>query len=253
MTLNRIVPASILALCRLAAPTVLIAADQPPISVGAPGLAAQQDFHSYPLPTYEEDWRGLRDLERHEDPWDAVKFVPLSPDGTRSLSLGGEARVTYERFGNQNFGLTPPDPDGYLLQRYLFHTDLRAGSRARVWTEINSGFADGQVGGPRPVIDEDRLDIHQGFVDVTFGSTQSRSLLVRMGRQEIVVGSGRVYALREGPTVPLSFDGGRLIARIGPWRVDGWAARPVINTPGVFDDKSHHTFDVWGVYGSRVI
>jgi len=48
-----------------------------------------------------------------------VKFVPLSADGTTSLSLGGEARVTYERFGNQNFGLTAPDPDGYFLQRYL--------------------------------------------------------------------------------------------------------------------------------------
>jgi hypothetical protein len=36
----------------------------------------------------------------------------LSADGTVSLSLGGEARVTYERFGNQNFGLTPPDPYG---------------------------------------------------------------------------------------------------------------------------------------------
>jgi hypothetical protein len=36
----------------------------------------------------------------------------LSADGTVSLSLGGEARVTCERFGNQNFGLTPPDPYG---------------------------------------------------------------------------------------------------------------------------------------------
>jgi hypothetical protein len=52
--------------------------------------------------------------------------VPLSADGTTSLSLSGELRVTYERFGNQNFGLTPPDPDGYFLQRYLLHTDVHA-------------------------------------------------------------------------------------------------------------------------------
>jgi hypothetical protein len=60
----------------------------------------------------------------HTDVWDSVKFVPLSTNGTTSLSLGGEARVTYERFGNQNFGLTPPDPDGYLLRRYLLHTAM---------------------------------------------------------------------------------------------------------------------------------
>ena len=53
--------------------------------------------------------------------------------------------------------------------------------------------------------------------------------------------------------VPLSFDGVRAIAHAGPWRLDGWAARPVDNTPGVFDDGSHHSFDVWGVYGSRVM
>ena len=80
-------------------------------------------------------------------------------------------RVTYERFGNQSFGLTPPDPDGYFLQRYLLQTDPRAGSRVRVWTEFNSGLENGRFGGPRPVIDEDKLDLHQAFVDVAVAAT----------------------------------------------------------------------------------
>ena len=210
------------------------------------------DLHRYPLPTYEEDWRALQTSDR-TDVWDPVKFVPLSADGITSLSLGGEARVTYERFGNQSFGLTPPDPDGYFLQRYLLHTDLRAGSRLRVWTEFNSGLENGRIGGPRPVIDEDKLDLHQAFVDVTVGVTGPSAAVLRVGRQEIALGAGRMYALREGPNVPLSFDGVRAIAHAGPWRLDGWAARPVDNTPRVFDDGSHHSFDVWGVYGSRVI
>src|SRR5260370_38354479 len=62
-----------------------------------------------------------------------------------------------------------------------------------------------------------------------------------------------MYALREGPNVPVRFDGARMIAHGGPWQLDGWAARPVDTTPGVFDDASHRSFDVWGVYGSRVI
>src|SRR6266850_1630448 len=173
------------------------------------------DLHRYPLPTYEEDWRALQTSDR-TDVWDPVKFVPLSADGATSLSLGGEARVTYERFGNQNFGLTPPDPDGYFLQRYLLHSDVRAGSRVRVWTEFNSGLENGRIGGPRPVIDEDKLDLHQAFVDVTVCVTGPSAPVLRVGRQEIALGAGRMYALREGPNVPLSFD-------------------------------------VWGVYGSRVI
>ena len=210
------------------------------------------DLHRYPLPTYEEDWRALQTSDR-TDVWDPVKFARLSADGTTSLSLGGELRVTYERFGNQSFGLTPPDPDGYFLQRYLLHTDLRAGSRVRVWTEFNSGLENGRFGGPRPVIDEDKLDLHQAFVDVAVAATSPSAAVLRVGRQEIALGAGRMYALREGPNVPLSFDGVRAIAHAGPWQLDAWAARPVDNTPGVFDDGSHHSFDVWGVYGSRVI
>jgi hypothetical protein len=129
-------------LCRV----VLIAATiATPVAAFAQGTGAPPtDLHRYPLPTYEEDWRALYGVDR-TDVWDPVKFVPLSADGTTSLSLGSEARVTYERFGNQNFGLTPPDPDGYLLQRYLLHTDVRAGSRVRVWTELNSGFENGRI------------------------------------------------------------------------------------------------------------
>jgi len=224
-----------------------------PVAALAQGTGAPPtDLHRYPLPTYEEDWRALQTSDR-TDVWDPVKFVRLSADGTTSLSLGGELRVTYERFGNQSFGLTPPDPDGYFLQRYLLHTDLRAGSRVRVWTEFNSGLENGRFGGPRPVIDEDRLDLHQAFVEVAVAATSPPAAVLRVGRQEIALGAGRMYALREGPNVPLSFDGVRAIAHAGPWRLDGWAARPVDNTSGVFDDQSHHSFDVWGVYGSRVI
>jgi len=224
-----------------------------PVAALAQGTGAlPMDLHRYPLPTYEEDWRALQTRNR-TDVWDPVKFVPLSADGTISLSLGGELRVTYERFGNQSFGLTPPDPDGYFLQRYLLHTDLRAGSHLRVWTEFNSGLENRRIGGPRPVIDEDKLDLHQAFVDVTVGATGPSAAVLRVGRQEIAFGSGRMYALREGPNVPLSFDGVRVIAHAGRWQLDGWAARPVDTTPGVFDDESHHSFDVWGVYGSRVI
>src|SRR5258707_2414597 len=78
-------------------------------------------------------------------------------------SFGGEARESYERFGNQNFGLSVPSPNGYLLQRYLLHADVHLGSRLRLWTELNSSFENSRVGGPQPVTEEDKLDLHQGF------------------------------------------------------------------------------------------
>src|SRR5215471_1601443 len=120
----------------------------------------------YPLPRYEEDWSALRDPSKHNDFLDTIKFIPLSDDGTVFLSLGGDIRETYERFHNTNFGLSPEDSDGYLLQRYLFHADIHAGQRFRFFAELSSSLEDGRTGGPRPVIDENKLDMHQGFFDL---------------------------------------------------------------------------------------
>jgi hypothetical protein len=83
----------------------------------------------YPLPTYDENWQFLGDPDRHADPLDNVKYLPLG-DGMFA-SFGGEARESYERFGNQNFGLSVPSPNGYLLQRYLLHADVHLGRRRR--------------------------------------------------------------------------------------------------------------------------
>jgi hypothetical protein len=201
---------------------------------------------TYPLPTYDENWQFLSDPNRHCDPWDIVKYLPLG-DGMFA-SFGWEARESYERFGNQNFGLSVPSPNGYLLQRYLLHADVRLGARLRLWTELNSSFENGRVGGPQPVVDVDNLDLHQGFVELTLIQQARVNVRVRTGRQEIAVGSGRLYALREGPNVPLSFDGARAIAQTESWRFDAWVARPVTTTPGIFDDSSHRDFSVWGAY-----
>jgi len=205
----------------------------------------------YPLPTYDENWQFLSDPSQRTDRWDVVKYVRFS-DGMFA-SFGGEARETYERFGNQDFGLSVPSRNGYLLQRYLLHVDIHLGSHLRLWTELNSSFENGRVGGPQPVVDVDKLDLHQGFVELGLIQRARVNVSVRTGRQEIAVGSGRLYALREGPNVPMSFDGVRAIAETGAWRLDAWAALPVTTTPGIFDDSSHHEFSVWGAYVTRTV
>ncbi len=127
----------------------------------------------------------------------------------------------------------PTFPYGYLLQRYLMHSDIHVGSRLRLWAELNSSLENGRVEGPRPVIDEDKLALHQGFVEFEITQRSAITVRIRSGRQEIAVGSGRMYSLREGPNVPLSFDGLRAFAKTGSWRFDAWAACPVTTAKGV--------------------
>jgi hypothetical protein len=206
----------------------------------------------YPLPRYEEDWSFLADSAKQNDFWDPIKFVPLTEARNVFLSFGGEIRETYERFHNTNFGLSPGDSDGYLLERYLFHVDFHVGHRFRFFGELNSSLEEGRTGGPRPVVDQDKLDVHQGFFDfLVFRPREDSSLTLRVGRQEMAFGSGRLVALREGPNVPLSFDGFRVSWKSPAWQVDGFATRPVQNKPGIFDDPPQHDFAFWGVYSSH--
>ena len=207
----------------------------------------------YALPRYEEDWSLLSDPAKRGDFWDPIKFIPLNDDRNVFLSLGGEVRETYERFHNTNFGLSPDDQGGYLLQRYLFHVDLHAGQRFRFFGELNSSLEEGRTGGPRP-LDEDKLDVHRGFLEfVILKPRANSSLTMRIGRQEMAFGSGRVVDLREGPNVPLSFDGVRLSWKSPKRQLDGFATQPVQNEPGVFDDPPQHDFAFWGLYATHAL
>src|SRR5919202_1402755 len=155
---------------------------------------------------YEEDWSYLRNGTARADALDRIKYIPLRDKEGWYLSIGGEVRERYERFGNPSWGQEPEDDNGYFLQRYMLHADFHLGARARFFVQIKSGLENGRRGGPRPT-DEDRLDLNQAFFDLKFNFGKSRSLVLRAGRQEMVFGSLRLVAEREPPNVRQSFDG----------------------------------------------
>jgi Alginate export len=70
----------------------------------------------------------------------------------------------------------------------------------------------------------------------------------RLGRQEIVLGSGRLFDNNEGPNVKLSFDGARFITESSKLRWDNFIAKPVQNNAGFFDDTPNHAQTTWGSY-----
>lgn len=201
----------------------------------------------YQTSRYDEDYSYLRDPARRTDAWDRVKYIPLGDKADRFISLGGEVRERYEYFRNSTWGQDPQDHDGYLLQRYMLHADLHAGAGVRFFVQIKSGLENGRAGGPRPT-DEDKLDLHQGFLDMVFSIAEGSSLTLRAGRQELAFGSQRLVSVREGPNVRQSFDGLTMIIKETPWRVDAFATRPVETDPGVFDDKTDDSRSLWGLY-----
>jgi len=161
--------------------------------------------HNYKLLRSDEDWSFLRDKDLRNDFWDPIKYIPLrKTDRNWFVTIGGEARETWEQIGNDNWG-KPPIMNGYLNERYMVYADFHYGPHVRTFLELKSGINSFRAGGPRP-IDEKRLDFQSGFLEVG-GETSWGSVNVRAGRQELEYGSGRLVDVREGPNVRLSFDG----------------------------------------------
>lgn len=202
---------------------------------------------TYRLLREDEDWSFLKDPALRQDPWDHLKYIRLGPDGW-FLTIGGEAREAFEQVGNNNWG-KEPYTNTFFLQRYMLHTDWHFGKRFRAFVQLKSGLESFRGGGHRP-IDEKKLDFQAAFVEV--GAMEGDQWVVlQAGRQELNYGSGRLVSVREGPNVRQSFDGARLRTRFGEWRIDGWAARPDLDKPGLIDNAPDHRTAFWGAYATR--
>lgn len=203
---------------------------------------------AYPAMRYEEDWRFLADARCRTDAWDPAKYIGIAPE--RYLSLGGDARIRYERFDNPGFGRGLDDRDGYLLQRYLFHGDLHWSPRLRFFGQLESSLVDGRRAGPRPT-DENTLDVNQFFAEWRTPLRGDDSIAVRLGRQEVELGSAQFTSARDGLNDRLSFDGVRALGVFGGWRFHAMATRVVPTNRGAFDDASGPNATMSGFYLAR--
>ena len=204
----------------------------------------------YQLESAKEDYRYLAtESAIPPDFFDPIKFIPLSASKQAYLSIGGQIREQYQWLRHANWGEGPQDESGYLLQRYMLHADLHLGPHFRVFGELKSGLATGK-NGPPELPEEDRLDLHQAFVDVSTGAAENATVL-RVGRQEMAYGSSRLVSLREGPNVRQTFDGARLILHQPKGQLDAFMTRPATTRPGIFDDETNPDSWFWGLYGVK--
>src|SRR5258708_6473010 len=190
------------------------------LCVATPLVAIAQDEkkcpqrEAYNSLRYDEDWSALGDPDCRIEAIDDLKFIALWGDAY--MSLGGEARLRYERYTNSGFGSDPPTDSGYVLQRYLVHTDIHFTRSFRFFVQFQSGIENGRNGGPRPT-EEDTAEFHQGFVDIPLAHFCDSALIFRIGRQELEFGSGRMVGASEALNIRRSFDGLRFQYAHGKW------------------------------------
>jgi alginate export protein len=203
--------------------------------------------HLNPFPA-EQNWSFLADSSKRTDSFDPVKYIPFGDNSQMYLSLGFEYRIQYEYYDNFLFGQGPQDHNGYVFNRAMPHFDLHTGSDFRLFSEFEFDYEDGRNGGPRPQTDEDRGDAHQAFIEIGSHVSSPHGISLRAGRQEVVLGTGRLFDNNEGPNVKLSFDGFRAIAESANVRLDLLAVKPEQNNSGFFDDVPNHAETAWGSY-----
>jgi hypothetical protein len=195
---------------------------------------------------YEEDYSMLKS-DTTANWYRCLKFNALSKNRETYLGAGGEIRYQYQWFKNENWGESPPDNDGFLLTRYLIHADLHAGKHFRTFVQLQSSFANGKAE-PPSAVDENQLDLHQGFADLSILLHPSRSLTLRLGRQELLYGSQRLVAVRDGPNNRQSFDAAKLLYTGRYWKADLFFSHYVHSRQLIFDDGFNKDTKFWGAY-----
>jgi hypothetical protein len=213
---------------------------------GYVGDAARPPLNPFPA---EQDWSFLSRSALHPDFFDPVKYVRLGDGPQRYISFGLEYRTEYEYYDNWMIGDGPQDHSGYVLSRVMPHFDLHAGSDFRLFSEFKFDYVDGRVRAPRPGVDQAPGDVHQAFLEIGPHVSHEHGSSLRLGRQEVVLGSGRLFDNNEGPNVKLSFDGVRWIIQTSHLRWDVFALKPVEdNSTGFFEDHPNAQQTTWGSY-----
>jgi hypothetical protein len=185
-----------------------------------------------------EDWSVLADPALRTEPFDALKYIPLSAaDSQIYFSLGANIRERTEGLNAPLFGASGQKGNVYLLDRVQVHGDFRWDGW-QVFVQLEDAEAPGKFN-PSPA-DADRLDLEQAFI-AHVGAVGDGVLKVRIGRQEFGFDQQRFVSMRDGPNVRQAYDAVWADYEISDWRIISFASHPTQYRNGAaFDDYSGH-------------
>ncbi len=211
-------------------------------------LGAQaQELPPFKALRYEEDYAFLQ-TDSGRNWYEKMKYSPLSKGGPAHVSLGGEVRYQYFLFRNEDWGELPRDTDGFVLTRFLGHADVRMSRYLRAFVQLQGSQANGRASATSPV-EENPLDLHQAFVEVSPLAGQGSRLTLRLGRQEFRYGSQRLVSVRELPNNRQAFDAVKAVLAGSRYSADAFYSHYVRARKGIFDDKVSRAVRFWGLYG----
>lgn len=205
------------------------------------GQAAAQQSNPYKPERFDEDWRLIETDDVLLGDWKDIDVAGAS------ISIGGDARWRAAWLDSPRLGIGGVGEDEWLSQRFLLHADMRFEDVARIFLQFG---AHDTMGRELPsTSDDNQFAITQAFVDLNTQIGDARATL-RVGRQELALGSPRFVTTRDNANVRQRHDLVRLILSNGPWRADLFGGAPTHDDRGVFDDEADPD---QRFYGARVM
>ena len=199
-----------------------------------------------------EDFSYLRDPAKSNDLFDPLKFVRLDRQGRVCITFSGEERFRYEHYTKNSLTFADPKHQNILYFRHLYGADVHLGENVRAFASLNSGQVGGHNYGTPASVNRNDLVIQQAFGEV-MGSVGGAQAGLRVGRQEVWLGSGLLFSNRESTNIHQALDGLRGYFDTHSLRVDAFAFDNVIHRYGVLQDSTSAHQNFWGVYATQVL
>ncbi|WP_116368227.1 alginate export family protein [Parahaliea mediterranea] len=178
--------------------------------------------------------------------YERLKYAPFSTPAVEGyISIGGSVRSRVNGYNNDLFGLTEAQDGAQWLQRFYGHADVQLSDSGRAFFELSADYADASGDINSGIFDKDKAAVSQAFFD-----WQANATRLRLGRQEMALGSARLLGTRDASNVRRSYDGLRLDVnhRGTDWRV--FYLQEVEVEDGAFDNSSQSDHSVWGITSS---
>jgi Alginate export len=203
----------------------------------------------YPLEFYDIDFSYLADPAKRTTASDAMHYISLGLGPDSYISLGGQIREQAWVQNNEAHGLKAPVQNTYDLQRLMGDVYVHFDRHFAVFVQLDNSEAMNKVS--PSVTDETGGRIQQGFLELKedLGPAQ---FTTRVGRQEIVLGSGRFVWVNDSSNVRTTHDGARIHIDNSPiGTLDFVATRPVTSTYDAFTDFDSHNGTFASIYASQ--
>ncbi len=162
-------------------------------------------------------------------------------DGVDAWAFDGALRERATLSTAVDFDASNPDEGWFWTQRLSLNAEGPVTDTLSARFSLVSALQSGVDASP---VNQNNLDFQEAYLDWQIAGTG-----VRLGRQEVILGSQRLVGSREGTNVRRTWDGLRVSGDIGRWHWDAFGVRLVNVEPnGVLNDSSNSNRSLAGLY-----